>query len=69
VTPFYDPLLAKLCVWGADREEALARARAAIEAFRVEGPKHNLPFFAELLDHPDFVSGDYHTGLVARMRS
>ncbi len=69
VTPFYDPLLAKLCVWGADREEALARGRTAVGAFRVEGPKHNLPFFAELLDHPDFVSGDYDTGLVSLMRS
>jgi acetyl-CoA carboxylase biotin carboxylase subunit len=69
VTPFYDPLLAKLCVWGADREEALARGRTAVSAFRVEGPKHNLPFFAELLDHPDFVSGDYDTGLVSLMRS
>ena len=32
------------------------------------GPKTNLPFFAELLDNPEFVSGDYDTGLVSRMR-
>ena len=38
-------------------------------AFRVEGPKCNLPFFAELLEHPEFVSGDYDTGIVARMRA
>ncbi|GGO05551.1 hypothetical protein GCM10010116_10870 [Microbispora rosea subsp. aerata] len=69
VTPFYDPLMAKLCVVGATREEALRRGREAVAAFRVEGPKHNLPFCAELLDHPDFVSGDYDTGLVSRMRS
>lgn len=68
VTPFYDPLMAKLCVHGATREEALARGRTAIAAFRLEGPKNNLPFCAELLDHPEFVSGDYDTGLVARMR-
>ncbi|WP_182888106.1 acetyl-CoA carboxylase biotin carboxylase subunit [Microbispora sp. H10885] len=68
VTPFYDPLMAKLCVVGATREEALERGRAAVAAFRVEGPKHNLPFCAELLDHPEFVSGDYDTGLVSRMR-
>ncbi|MEW9532011.1 acetyl/propionyl/methylcrotonyl-CoA carboxylase subunit alpha [Microbispora sp. NPDC049125] len=68
VTPFYDPLMAKLCVHGDSREEALARARAAVAAFRVEGPKNNLPFCAELLDHPEFVSGDYDTGLVSRMR-
>ncbi|WP_248965729.1 acetyl-CoA carboxylase biotin carboxylase subunit [Sphaerisporangium perillae] len=69
VTPFYDPLMAKLCVHGDDREEALARAREAVAAFRVEGPKNNLPFLAELLDDAEFAGGDYDTGLVARMRS
>ncbi|MFB9832124.1 acetyl-CoA carboxylase biotin carboxylase subunit [Actinoallomurus acaciae] len=69
VTPFYDPLLAKLCVYGADRPQALATAREAVEAFRVEGLKTNLPFFTELLANPEFVSGDYDTGLVDRMRA
>jgi acetyl-CoA carboxylase biotin carboxylase subunit len=69
VTPFYDPLLAKLCVHGTDRDQALERARAAVADFVVEGPKTNLPFFAELLDDPSFVSGDYDTGLIDRMRS
>jgi acetyl-CoA carboxylase, biotin carboxylase subunit len=68
VTPFYDPLLAKLCVHGATREEAIARARLAVAGFRIEGPKTNLPFHAELLDNPEFVSGQYDTGLVSRMR-
>src|SRR6201996_6764056 len=39
VTPFYDPLLAKLCVYGADREQTLARARDAVAAFRIAGPR------------------------------
>jgi acetyl-CoA carboxylase, biotin carboxylase subunit len=69
VTPFYDPLLAKLCVYGADREQALARARDAVGGFTVEGPKTNLPFFLELLDDPGFVSGRYDTGVIDRMRS
>ncbi|GAB2866798.1 biotin carboxylase N-terminal domain-containing protein [Actinoallomurus bryophytorum] len=69
VTPFYDPLLAKLCVYGADRAQALATARTAVEGFRIEGLKTNLPFFAELLANPEFVSGDYDTGLVERMRA
>ena len=60
--------MAKLCVWGPDRAAALERARAAVAGFVVEGPKCNLPFFAELLERPEFVSGDYDTGLVARMR-
>jgi acetyl-CoA carboxylase biotin carboxylase subunit len=69
VTPFYDPLLAKLCVYGADREQALARARDAVAAFTVTGPKNNLPFHAELLVSPDFVSGDYDTSLISKLRS
>jgi acetyl-CoA carboxylase biotin carboxylase subunit len=69
VTPFYDPLLAKLCVYGPDRPQALATAREAVEAFRIEGPKTNLAFFTELLANPEFVSGDYDTGLVDRMRA
>jgi acetyl-CoA carboxylase, biotin carboxylase subunit len=68
VTQFYDPLMAKLVVYGEDRPAALARARTAVAGFAVEGPKCNLPFFVELLDDAEFVSGDYDTGLVARMR-
>ncbi len=67
VTPFYDPLLAKLCVWGGDRDEALARAQEAVAQFHVEGPKTNLPFFTRLLEDKRFVSGEYDTGLVDRM--
>jgi acetyl-CoA carboxylase biotin carboxylase subunit len=69
VTPFYDPLVAKLCVWGDTRDEALDRARHAVHGFRIEGLKNNLPFFTELLSNPDFISGDYDTGLVDRMRA
>ena len=69
VTPFYDPLLAKLCVWGGDREQALEKARAAVADFQIEGPKTNLPFFAELLADERFVSGDYDTGLIDQMRA
>jgi acetyl-CoA carboxylase biotin carboxylase subunit len=68
VTPFYDPLLAKLCLHGASRDEALRRARAAVAGFVVRGPKTNLPFHAELLDSDEFASGRYDTSLVARLR-
>ncbi|MDQ1686350.1 MAG: acetyl-CoA carboxylase, biotin carboxylase subunit [Frankiaceae bacterium] len=69
VTPNYDPLLAKLCAYAADRDEAIERARAAVAGFTIEGLKTNLPFFTELLADPRFVSGDYDTGLVDKMRS
>jgi len=68
VTPFYDPLLAKLCVHGADRDQALARARQAVAAFRIAGPKTNLPFHADLLASTEFASGSYDTSLVSKLR-
>ncbi|WP_433355468.1 acetyl-CoA carboxylase biotin carboxylase subunit [Micromonospora saelicesensis] len=68
VTPFYDSLLAKLIVSGATRDEALDRAKAAVAAFQIEGPKNNVPFFAELLTNEEFLSGAYDTGIVSRMR-
>ncbi|GAA2419458.1 biotin carboxylase N-terminal domain-containing protein [Actinomadura vinacea] len=69
VTPHYDPLLAKLCVHGETRAGALARARAAVDAFRIEGVRTNLPFLAELLHEPGFADGAYDTGIVGRMRA
>jgi len=68
VTPHYDSLMAKLIVHGSDRAEALDRARAAVAAFEIAGPKSNLPFLAELLASPEFVSGEYDTGIVSRLR-
>lgn len=68
VTPFYDSLMAKLIVSGADRAEAIERAKAAVAAFEISGPKCNLPFFAELLENPEFLSGDYDTAIVTRLR-
>ncbi|MGN9811972.1 acetyl-CoA carboxylase biotin carboxylase subunit [Micromonospora sp. BQ11] len=68
VTPFYDSLMAKLIVSGADRAEAIERARTAVAQFQLVGPKNNLPFFAELLENEEFLTGDYDTGIVSRMR-
>jgi len=68
VTRFYDPLLAKLCVHGQDRDRALARAREAVAAFRISGPRTNLPFHADLLASEEFSSGDYDTSIIARLR-
>jgi len=68
VTPYYDSLMAKLIVLGADRPDAIAKARAAVAGFEIAGPKNNLPFFAELLANAEFLAGDYDTGIVSRMR-
>jgi len=68
VTPNYDSLMAKLIVFAEDRATAIAKAREAAAAFDIVGPKSNLPFFTELFDNPEFIGGDYDTGIVGRMR-
>jgi len=60
----YDPILAKLVVWGEDRSAALARLRRALDEYRIAGIATTLPLFRLLLDVPEFVSGDLHTGLL-----
>jgi acetyl-CoA carboxylase, biotin carboxylase subunit len=69
VTPFYDPLLAKLCVHGTDRGQALERARAAVAEFTITGLKTNLPFHAELLASSEFTSGAYDTSVIDVLRA
>jgi acetyl-CoA carboxylase, biotin carboxylase subunit len=61
VPPFYDSLLAKLIVWGASREQCVARARRALREVRVEGIKTTAPLLARLLDEDWFARGDFHT--------
>jgi acetyl-CoA carboxylase, biotin carboxylase subunit len=68
VTPNYDPLLAKLCVHGADRAAALDLAASAVAAFGISGLKTNLPFHTDLLASAEFRSGDYDTSIVSRLR-
>lgn len=61
VTPYYDSLLAKLIVWGENRDEAIRRTQRALKEFQVEGIKTILPIHRAILKHPDFQSGRYHT--------
>jgi len=57
----YDPLLGKLIAWGADRGEALARMRRALEEYYVSGIKTNIRLFRRILTDPEFVRGEIHT--------
>jgi acetyl-CoA carboxylase biotin carboxylase subunit len=61
VPPFYDSLLAKLLVWGADRGEVLDRARRALGELRIEGVETTAGLFAEVVEEPMFRSGRYST--------
>jgi acetyl/propionyl-CoA carboxylase alpha subunit len=60
----YDPMIAKLVVWGADRAEAIARARRALHDYHVVGVPTSIPFFLAVFDDPDFAAGRYDTGFV-----
>jgi acetyl-CoA/propionyl-CoA/long-chain acyl-CoA carboxylase, biotin carboxylase, biotin carboxyl carrier protein len=60
----YDPLVAKLVTYGADRDEARRRMLRALAEYRVEGIKTTIPFHSLMLADKRFVSGDYHTGTV-----
>ncbi len=59
IPPFYDSMVAKLCVWAPDRDAALARGRRALAEYRVEGVPTTIPLHRRLLDDPTVVSGDY----------
>ena len=61
----YDPLLAKLIVWGPDRAAAIARARRAVRDTIVAGVPTSLPFHSFVLDEPDFVAGRYDVDYVS----
>ncbi len=65
----YDPLLAKLVCWGADRSEAIARLTRALDEYRIGGIQTNLSFFRRLMTREDFLAGDMDTGLIERMLS
>lgn len=62
----YDPMLAKLITWGANREEAIQRMREAIDQYAVEGVQTTLPFGRFVMDHPAFLSADFDTSFVDR---
>ncbi len=63
---FYDPLLAKLIVWGYTRAEAIQRMKEAIEDYEVEGVATTLPFGRFVMDHPAFVEGCFDTSFIQR---
>lgn len=69
VSPYYDPMIAKLIVRGETREEAIAKLRVALKEFQIDGIKTNIPFLIRLVDHPDYVAGKITTGFVGRMLS
>jgi 3-methylcrotonyl-CoA carboxylase alpha subunit len=66
VTPFYDPMIAKIVVWGEDRAAAVGRLRRALGETAVLGLRTNLGFLARVAADPDFAAGAVDTGFIAR---
>jgi acetyl-CoA carboxylase biotin carboxylase subunit len=67
VPVFYDPMLSKLIVHGATRDEAIARMRRALAEYRVEGIMTTIPFFTFIMNNPDFISANFDTGYIDRI--
>ncbi|MEN7431458.1 acetyl/propionyl/methylcrotonyl-CoA carboxylase subunit alpha [Chromobacterium sp. TRC.1.1.SA] len=66
ISPFYDPMIAKLIVWGETREAALRQMDAALAQYQIVGLSSNVSFLRRIVNHPSFSSGQVDTGLIAR---
>ena len=64
ITPFYDPMIAKLIVWGETRAQAILRMRRALEEYRIVGVNTNIPFHQTMMDSHRFMGGQYDTRFV-----
>jgi len=68
ITPYYDPMIAKVIAWGKDRVTAIERLREALKQTRIEGPATNREFLIAVLDDPAFRAGEIWTGFVEERR-
>ncbi|MFZ4688655.1 MAG: acetyl-CoA carboxylase biotin carboxylase subunit [Polymorphobacter sp.] len=59
IPPYYDSLIAKLIVYGANRNDALMRLRRALEEFVIHGPRTTIPLHQAIIEDPDFIDGNY----------
>ncbi|QBE63893.1 acetyl/propionyl/methylcrotonyl-CoA carboxylase subunit alpha [Pseudoduganella lutea] len=66
ISPFYDPMIAKLIVWGADRKQALARMAQALSQYQIVGLTGNVAFLKRLVESEAFANADLDTGLIER---
>jgi propionyl-CoA carboxylase alpha chain len=65
ISMFYDPMIAKLCTWGATRADAVTGMGRALEDLHIEGLGHNVPFLAAVMDQPRFQEGRLSTAYIA----
>ncbi|MCF6220483.1 MAG: acetyl/propionyl/methylcrotonyl-CoA carboxylase subunit alpha [Robiginitomaculum sp.] len=65
ISMFYDPMIAKLCTWGADRGIAIKAMQAALDNFEIKGVGHNIPFLSAVMQCDRFMRGDISTNYIA----
>jgi len=66
ISLYYDPMIAKLCAYGADRDEAIARLRGALDGFYVSGLRHNIAFLAAIAGNERFHRGALSTDFITQ---
>jgi acetyl-CoA carboxylase biotin carboxylase subunit len=66
ITPYYDSMISKLIVHGADRDEAIRKMRWALSEFIVDGVDTNIDFQLEIIKQPEFIGGNYDNGFLTR---
>jgi 3-methylcrotonyl-CoA carboxylase alpha subunit len=66
ISPYYDSMIAKLIVWGADRDQALQRMGAALDQYRIVGVANNVNFLQRLVSAPAFARAELDTALIER---
>ncbi|AYV47191.1 acetyl/propionyl-CoA carboxylase subunit alpha [Caulobacter flavus] len=64
ISMYYDPMISKLCTWAPTRGEAVGGMARALEDFHIEGPGHNVPFLAAVMDQARFASGQLATSYI-----
>lgn len=64
ISIFYDPMIAKLVVWGKDRDQAIQKLKFALDGYKILGLPTNIPFLKRVLNEPEFSKGDYDTNFI-----
>ena len=64
VSMYYDPILAKLIVWGENRQDASVRLNHALRDYIILGIKTQIPFLKQVIEHPEFIKGNTNTNFI-----
>jgi pyruvate carboxylase subunit A len=68
ITPYYDPMISKLIIWGRDRQETIERAKRALYEYIIVGVSTNIPFLKAVVNNPSFIRGEMTTHFIEEER-